>query len=570
LQQLASGASASDDTARPSLPGDETRVVRALPTAHLDTAIPWIHRLSTKLLGVVAGLTVAAVVAFFIAETRMQSAIIDQMAGGAVLFSEAIQGATKRAMLEDRRSDAYETISAIGRQAGVEEVRFLNKDGKITFSTTPEEIGQLVDKRAEACYACHAADQPLSRLSTPSRARVFTSPHGHRVMGLVTPIYNDRTCSTAECHHHPPGQQVLGVIDVGLSLEKVDTDIATFRRNSLVITAVGVVLLAGFFWFFARWQVVRPVAQLLHGTRAVAGDRLEIQIPVQSKGELGLLAASFNDMTRSLRGAEKELRALTQGLERQVEERTSDLKRAQAQLIQSEKLSSLGRLSASIAHEINNPLAGILTFSKLIVRTLEQGPPDEGSRKVLVKNLLLVQRETERCSAIVRNLLDFARERPLALRDVDVNAVVEEGFSLVSHQIQIQGVTVQKKLKQPLPLVLADFGQLRQAFVNIVLNACEAMGKGGVLSVATGVAGPDVELVVSDVGPGIPQDHLTHIFDPFFTTKEKGTGLGLSVVYGIVQRHGGTIDVQSEQGRGTTFVVHLPAKRDAAPSPEKA
>ena len=552
--------------ARP--PGPETVLLRPLGAAPIDGAIPWRHRLSTKLLGVVFVLTIAAVVAFFIAETRMQSAVIDQMSHGAVLFSEATQGATRRAMLEDRRADAYETMRAIGRQEGVERVRFLNKEGRITFSTDTAEVGQYVDKRAESCYACHAADQPLSRLTTPSRSRIYTNGEGHRVMGLVTPIYNERACSTSECHHHTPSQQVLGVLDVGVTLEGVDRQIATFRRNSLVLTAFGVVFLAGFFLYFGRREVVRPVTQLLHATRAVAGDRLEFEVPVRSKGEMGLLAASFNDMTRSLRQVEGALLALTQDLEHQVEDRTSDLKRAQAQLVQSEKLSSLGRLSASIAHEINNPLAGILTFAKLIVRTLEAGPLDEPSRRGLVKNLLLVQRETERCSAIVRNLLDFARERPLALKEVLLAVVIEEGLSLIAHQIQIQGISLDKHVA-PVPPVQADFGQLRQAFVNVALNGCEAMGKGGTLRIETRLEGDEAVLAISDTGPGIPQEHLSRIFDPFFTTKEKGTGLGLSVVYGIVQRHGGRIEALSEVGRGTTFVIHLPVKREAAPAAER-
>jgi two-component system NtrC family sensor kinase len=273
-------------------------------------------------------------------------------------------------------------------------------------------------------------------------------------------------------------------------------------------------------------------------------------------------------MTRSLREMEGELKDLMLGLEQQVDERTADLKKAQNALVHSEKMSSLGQLAASIAHEINNPLAGILTFAKLVIRTLEQGTPDDATRKELVRNLALVQRETERCSAIVRNLLDFARDRPVALRELQVAAVVDEALQLIAHQIAIQGLTLERHL-DPTPPVLADFGQLRQAVVNVALNAVEAMGKRGTLTVSTrGSADGGVEIVIADTGPGISPENLARVFEPFFTTKEKGTGLGLSVVYGIVQRHQGSVDVQSELGRGTCFTLKLP--RLTAAAPEKA
>jgi two-component system NtrC family sensor kinase len=185
--------------------------------------------------------------------------------------------------------------------------------------------------------------------------------------------------------------------------------------------------------------------------------------------------------------------------------------------------------------------------------------PDEASRKVMVKNLLLVQRETERCSAIVRNLLDFARERPLTVVEADPNAVVDEGLQLLANQIHIQGVTIDKKLG-PIPTVQGDFGQLRQAFVNVIMNACEAMARGGRLSIESSMVenGKWVEVAFTDTGPGIAPDHLSKIFDPFFTTKERGTGLGLSVVYGIVERHGGKIELRSEVGKGTRVAIRLP------------
>jgi two-component system, NtrC family, sensor kinase len=522
-------------------------------------AIGWRHRLSTKLLAVVALLTLAAIAAFAVVELVMQRQQLRGVTHSADLFGETIKSSTWRAMLEDRRGDAYSMMSIIGRQPGIERVRIIDKQGRITFSSNAHEQGTLVDKKADACTACHAADQPLSRVAGPSRARVFSNG-GHRILGMVTPVYNDPSCYTAACHAHPPGQQVLGVIDVSISLADMDRELLAFRRASLSVTALAVLLLAAFFYVFAQRQVVRPVAALVRGTHRVARDQLDVEIRTDSRGELGLLAASFNDMTRSLRRLENELRLLMQGLEGQVEARTAELRTAHEHLVRTEKLSSLGKLSASIAHEINNPLAGILTFAKLMIRTLEQGTPDEPARKTLVKNLALVQRETERCSAIVRNLLDFARERPLQLKEVEVNHVVEESLQLIANQIAMQGVTLEKDLAK-VPPVAADYGQLRQAFVNIAINGCEAMGKGGHLTIATRPRADvgEVEISFADDGPGIPPEVLRKIFDPFFTTKEKGTGLGLSVVYGIVERHLGKVEVESVVGKGTRFTIRLPA-----------
>ena len=249
-----------------------------------------------------------------------------------------------------------------------------------------------------------------------------------------------------------------------------------------------------------------------------------------------------------------------------MHDRTEALRAAQDQLVRTEKLSSLGKLSASIAHEINNPLAGILTFAKLIIRTLDQGTPDEATRKTLVKHLLLVERETERCSAIVRNLLDFARDRPLAVKEVDVGSVLEESVQLLANQINIQSVRL-TRTPGPVEPVDGDFGQLRQAFVNVIMNACEAMSRGGALAidVAPAEGGRWVEVAFTDTGPGIAPEHLSKIFDPFFTTKEKGTGLGLSVVYGIIERHGGKIEIQSQVGKGTRVAIRLPPRKGAEP-----
>jgi two-component system NtrC family sensor kinase len=531
-----------------------------MPLSH----VPWWKRLGVILPASIALGTLllvgTAALLFLQAQERH---LLNEVQRGAALFSETIKSSTYHDMLADRRDSAYLVMDTIGHQAGIDRVRFFNKEGRVTFSSDRSEINTMVDKRAEQCYGCHEAGRPLERLTTRARNRIYSS-HGHRVLGMVTPIYNEPSCSTASCHAHPPEKSVLGVIDIGISLAEIDAHFATIRRNTMLAAGLSVLVLGAFVGFVAQRAVVRPVAQLVSATRAVAAGDYTTEISVATTGELGALEQSFNEMIAALSTARAERQALLETLEQQVEERTAALKEAQAQLVQSEKLSSLGRLAASIAHEINNPLAGILTYAKLLIRMLDGGEIDEPTRATSVKHLKLVQRETERCTAIVRNLLDFARQRPLSLKDTDVVAVVEEAVSLVGHQAALKGLTISKALAA-VPHIQADAGQLRQAVVNIMLNGFEAMQSGGALRIRCGLTpdGKHIEFACEDSGVGIPPDRLAKIFDPFFSTKEMGTGLGLSVVYGIVERHGGTIDIRSEVGTGTTVVIRLPTARRA-------
>jgi two-component system NtrC family sensor kinase len=526
--------------------------------------VRWWNRLGVVLPAAVAAGTFVilgtAAILFLRAQERH---LVNEVVRGAALFSETIRSSTYHDMLADRRESAYLVMDTIGRQAGIDRVRFFNKEGRVTFSSDRPEINTMVDKRAEQCYGCHEAGRPLERLTINTRNRTYES-RGHRVLGMVTPIYNEAACSNAACHAHPPEKRVLGVIDIGISLAEIDSHFATIRRNTMLASGLFVVVLGGFVGLLARRAVVRPVAMLVDATRAVAAGDFTTEIRVATTSELGALEQSFNDMIAALAKARAERQALLETLEQQVEERTAALKEAQAQLVQSEKLSSLGRLAASMAHEINNPLAGILTYARLLIRMLECDQIDEPTRTTSVKHLKLIQRETERCTAIVRNLLDFARQRPLSLKDTDVVAVLEEAVSLLGHQAALKGLTISKTVA-PVPLIKADAGQLRQAVVNIMLNGFEAMQGGGTLTLRCGVSadGRHIELRCADTGVGIPPDRLAKIFDPFFSTKEMGTGLGLSVVYGIVERHGGTIEIKSEVGKGTAVVIRLPIARRA-------
>jgi signal transduction histidine kinase/Fe-S-cluster-containing dehydrogenase component len=232
------------------------------------------------------------------------------------------------------------------------------------------------------------------------------------------------------------------------------------------------------------------------------------------------------------------------------------LQSTQDDLLQAEKLTSLGQMAASIAHEINNPLAGVLIYTKLLSKKVAGGTfVQEEALGYLSK----MESELSRSSKIIRNLLDFSRQTEPLLRLVDINQILEQALSLVGHQAQLQNVEVVKEFAPSLPQVMADFDQLQQVFTNLALNAIQSMPDGGKVSIRSSVVDREIEVDVQDTGCGIPKQHLPRLFTPFFTTKEKGkgVGLGLAVVHGIIERHKGRVKVKSEVGKGTTFSVYL-------------
>jgi signal transduction histidine kinase len=237
------------------------------------------------------------------------------------------------------------------------------------------------------------------------------------------------------------------------------------------------------------------------------------------------------------------------------------LKDSQEQLIQSEKLSSLGQLSASIAHEVNNPLSGVLTYTQLLLKKLES---EELSRESARDYLSKMESELNRSMGLVRNLLDFARQSVPALVETDLNDVVNRVLELTAHSAQLNNVEVVKELDPSLPKLTADPNQLQQVCTNLVVNAIQAMPEGGKLTLRTSISESQLKMEVQDTGYGISPENMRKLFTPFFSTKKeiKGVGLGLAVSYGIIQRHRGRIEVKSKEGKGSTFTVYLPVRQE--------
>ena len=352
--------------------------------------------------------------------------------------------------------------------------------------------------------------------------------------------------------------KIIGILYVGM-LEKpyIDTTNRVMLTFTLLAALCVVFLLV--ILYFATSRITNPLQKMVIATQEIAKGDLTHQVEVNSRDEIGYLADSFNKMTANLKTANQKLIEWGRTLEKKVEERTRELREMQAHLIQSEKLASLGKLAAGIAHEINNPLGGILIYSHLLLE-------DTSKKSAHYENLKKIVKETSRCKDIVKGLLEFARPKEPEMSWINLNDIVDRSLAIVEGQALFQNIKINKKYASALPKIVADGSQLQQVFMNIIINAAEAMDGKGILSLSTSLDsdGTYIEAKITDTGHGIKEEDKIRLFEPFFSTKEvgKGTGLGLAISYSIIQKHLGTIEVESQEGKGSSFTVKLPVMRE--------
>lgn len=492
---------------------------------------------------------------------ELLAAAVDQLSQ----LSEVIIRSTRFAMLENRREYVHKIIEDVAADKSINRIRIISKEGIIIDSTHAAEVGVLLDRRAEGCLSCHQENAPRERIGDNDRARIFTNSDGQRMLATMQVIHNEPSCHTAACHVHLPSQSVLGVVDIVYPLDDIDR---TIRASAVRIAgySLGFVLVASLcVGLLVNRFVYVPLRDLESGAEKLARGNLDEPIPVRSADEFGHVAASFNTMTTALRDSQTKLRDAARTLEQKVDERTQQLRAAESESVQREKLAAVGLLASGIAHELNNPLTGVLTFSHLIRDKLPPGSAD-------AEDMDLVIRETKRCASIIRRLLDFARQKPPEKKFVDLNRVIAETARFIERPAQLNDTAITMALAPDLPPVWIDENQIKQVVMNILVNAQQATETGGDITVYTqvctesivpepgGVPVTMVEIAIVDTGCGIPEQDLQRIFDPFFTSKEvgKGTGLGLSVSHGIVRAHGGMIKVESVVDQGSTFRVYLP------------
>ncbi len=630
----------------------------------------WYRSIGFKLIvsvGVVASLVVGT---FYYVNLRSQrEQLLQEVIRNAHLVSEVIRRSLRYDMLEYQPKRLHKAIDTIGGQEGIEKVRIFNALGEIIYSSDKKEMGAMLDKSAEQCYACHAREKPFERLTTTERSRIFHSQNEYRVLGMINPIYNEPDCYTSNCHIHPSQQKVLGVLDIDVSLAEMDLLIEQNKRKMMVFSVVTICSIAGIIGFLIQRFVNRPVKSLVEGTKRVTeGDR-ESVISITSKDEMGILAESFNQMTQRLKVSEDELKASNEkylslfendpnpifvidvesfhildtniravetygysreeflGLsflelcETEDAQRISSLAaksciffpnirhrkkdgsalyvnihscprlhigrdviianiaditeriQVEAQLIQAGKMATLGEMSAGVAHELNQPLNSIRIGCEYFLKVFKRKQPVSEEVFRRVANELIAQ--VERASSIINHLREFGRKsQGEELQYVDINVPIRGVFTVLGQQFKLRQIEVQLELQDDLPPVLGVENRLEQVFLNLIMNARDAIEErrqrdnveapAALLKIHSFRQDENVVVTVSDNGAGIPKSVRDRIFEPFFTTKEvgKGTGLGLSISYGIVRDCGGDIQVESAENVGTIFHLTFPIARD--------
>jgi two-component system NtrC family sensor kinase len=501
-------------------------------------------------------------------EEYMKS-IITQRGNNAALM---VQSALYQSMLENDKDALQNILDVINKMSGIDDVNLYDKEENLVYSSFKNGT---VGHTNPNCKECHGSIEKMFTveegavkiMDIDSECKMNKQDKVYRHLLIRSPILNESSCYTSDCHAHSENEKILGSLVIKIPLKDLDATQKELSTDFFLLATVLTILMIIVLILFTRKKIKQPLKNLILASESVTrGDRnTRLEITHNQLDDMRMVSQAFNDMLDHLQAANNELENWSQQLEYKVRKKSEELGQAQNELINIEKIASLGKLSLSVAHEINNPLSGILIYTKLVQKQLIDQNLEQSKREAVYKHLKMIENETKRCGDIVKGLLDFSGKDKNLFEIKHLHEILKETYSLIDHSMKMAKINFYTEFNASYDLVFCNANQIKQSCIAILVNASEAVSENGEVIFRT--ENPDnytVKIEISDNGSGIDSDVLPHIFEPFFSTKQnvRGTGLGLAIVHGIIKSHNGKIDVRSEPGKGSTFSIILPIKEN--------
>ncbi|MFC1733357.1 sensor histidine kinase, partial [candidate division KSB1 bacterium] len=487
--------------------------------------------------------------------------IIQQSGNNVCLF---VEGALYQYMLENDKTALQNMLNIINKMPGIEDVNMYDDQDNLVYSSFTDDS---IIHHNPNCKACHSnintmfpsKEKSFRIVNIESKCSMNQKDYDCRLLLIKSPILNEKSCYTSSCHAHKASDEVLGSFVIRIPLEELDTNL----KKSFILTILTTLVLVIFLMFFTRKKIKNPLNAIIKASAAVSKGDISTRLEIKDHqlNDVRMVSSAFNEMLDNLQSATNELQNWSQQLEYKVQQKSEELSEMQNELIHVERITSLGKLSSSVAHEINNPLSGVLTYTKLVHKQLSKLDVDNSIKEPILKYLRMIEKETKRCGDIVKGLLEFSRKDQQDFENKNLHNTIEEAYSLMAHQMKIANISFIKDFSAKSDIVYCSENQIKQACVAILLNASEAVSENGEILIKT--SNPDkknIKIEITDNGAGIAPEDIPHIFEPFFTSNRKasGIGLGLAIVHGIIQSHNGNVLVDSELGKRTTISIILP------------
>jgi two-component system NtrC family sensor kinase len=484
-----------------------------------------------------------------------------------------VEGALYHSMLENDKSSLQYTLDIINTLPGIDEVNMYDSEDNLVYSSISSDTNNSHSN--PNCISCHtnirtmfsSKEKSYKIIDVDNDCKMIRNDNKSRHLLIKSPILNEKSCYMSSCHAHKATDTLLGSLVIKIPLEELDAAVAKSSTEFYLLAIFTTLALFSFLILFTRRKIKDPLNDLIQVSIAVAsGDKsTRLEIKPNQLDDMRMVSKAFNDMLDNLQSANNELENWSQQLEYKVRKKTEELGAAQNELMHVERLASLGKLSSSVAHEINNPLSGILIYTKLLHKQMSNPELYATKRDSMLKHLKLIENETKRCGDIVKGLLDFSRKDQDDFEPKHLHEILRETYELMTHPIKIANISFSTDFAAGTDLVNCSPNQIKQACIAMLVNASEAVQDNGEIIIRTRNLEEDkIVFDICDNGLGIAPEDIPHIFEPFFSTKQdaSGIGLGLAIVHGIIQNHKGKIQVKSELGSGTTFSVTLPLIRN--------